>query len=150
MSETRPQTRAEATQVQRRRRQDSGPTQTLNLHIPDSMKEPGFEYHWFNDAGGRIHNKTQLDDWDVVTKDVDGRKEPVTRLVDKTPRSGEPLRAVLCRKPKDYQDADRAKAMGRIKDQEDSIMRGVVQDPTGRTNQTGAYVPAGGISIKRG
>lgn len=145
--------RAEQVSAQRRRRQDTGPLQGLKLHVPDGLKEEGYEYRWFNDkdGGGRLHNKTVLDDWDIVkTKDIDGQGEgtPVTRNVGKM-ENGQTLKAYLCRKPKEWFDGDRAKAQARITEQENSLKRGVVNDPKGLSGES-AYVPAGGISIDRG
>lgn len=149
--EGKPKTRADEVKQERRRRQDTGQLQGLKLHVPEELKEAGYEYHWFNDkdGGGRLHNKTKMDDWDfVTTKAIDGEGEgtPVTRMVGKTD-SGQAMKAYLCRKPKEYHDADTAKRMARLKEQEDSIKRGVVNDPKGLSGQS-AYVPEGGISIR--
>lgn len=134
-------TRAEETQEGRRRRQDTGPLAGLNLNVAEEDRDPNYEYRWINDTGNRVENKTKRDDWDIV------RTEPT--LVDKTPRSGAPMKAYLVRKRKDFQQEDQAKRMARLQEQEDSIRRGVVNDPKGLSGPS-AYVPEGGISIRSG
>lgn len=134
------ETRADETQRTRRRRQDTSELAGLNLRIPEELKDPAFEYRWINDTGGRIHAKTKMDDWDKVEGVA-----PV--VVDKTPRSGEPMRAFLCRKPKQLHEEDKAKAQARINEQENSLRRGKVTDPKGLSGAD-AYVPEGGIVIE--
>jgi hypothetical protein len=146
-------TRADEVKQERRRRQDSGPLVGLKLAVPEELKEPGYEYHWFNDkdGGGRLYDKTKLDDWDIVqTKAIEGTGEgvPVSRIVGKQD-NGQPMKAYLCRKPKEYYRADQQERQARIKEQEDSIKRGVVADPKGLKGES-AYVPEGGISIRSG
>lgn len=135
-----PETRAETVKRERRKRQDTGETRDLKLHVPASLKEPGFAYRWMNEtASGRIHDMTTHDDWDVVKNPAipgQGEGTPVTRIVSK---GG--AKAVLCRKPLDFYNEDR-KAKQRVVDQrEDAIRRG--QTPGGQALSPGdrSYIP---------
>ena len=136
-----PSVRAEATKATRRRR-DTGGLAGLKLHVPEELKEPGFEYRWINDDGRRIQGKTVDDDWDVVkTPAIEGQGEgtPVQRLVGKG-EAGQPLRAFLCRKPIEFYKEDKAKEQRRIKEQEDAMKRGTLPTPEGLKGPT-TYIP---------
>ena len=137
-----PSVRAEATRASRRRRKDTGALAGLKLHVPEELKEPGFEYRWINDDGRRIHGKTVDDDWDVVTTPaIEGTGEgtPVTRLVGKA-EGGQPLKAFLCRKPMEFYQEDKAKEQRRIKEAEDAMKRGALSTPEGLKGPT-TYIP---------
>src|SRR3990167_9017008 len=136
-----PSKRAQAIMAHRRRR-DTGGLAGLKLHVPEELKEPGFEYRWINDDGRRIQGKTVDDDWDVVkTPAIEGQGEgtPVQRLVGKG-EAGQPLRAFLCRKPIEFYKEDKAKEQRRIKEQEDAMKRGALPTPEGLKGPT-TYIP---------
>lgn len=136
------QTRAAEVQASRRRRRDTGPAAGMKLAVPEELKEPGYEYRWINDDGRRIHAKTVLDDWDVVsTKAIEGQGEgtPVKRIVGKG-EAGQPLHAVLCRKPKQFYQDDKAAEQRVIKQREDAMKRGAPPVPEGLSGPT-TYIP---------
>lgn len=131
------------TQERRRRRRDDGPMARLKLTVPEEMKEEGFEYRWSNDDGRKIHDRTVGDDWDVVrTKAIDGDGEgtPVTRIVGKH-ANGEPLKAYLTRKPKDWYDEDKAKEQEEITEMEKQIRRDVPTVSGGLSAKDHSYIP---------
>lgn len=136
-----PETRAASVNRERRRRSDTGPMAGLKLHVPDELKEEGFEYRWLNADEARVHAKTRQDDWDVVSaKGIDGSGEgtPVSRIVGKD-ASGLPRRAILVKKPTDWYRQDKAKELALIAAREKDIKRGVVAEG-GLKGQT-AYIP---------
>lgn len=136
--------RAQEVRSERRRRKEDGPLSGLKLHVPDNLKEPGFEYRWLNDDDkGRVYQKTVHDDWDVVkTKAIEGQGEgtPVTRLVGKG-EGGQPMRAILVRKPKEFHEEDRRKMLAGLKEREEAIKRGEPQSPEGLSQKQHAYIP---------
>lgn len=114
---------------ERRRRRDTtiDGSQRLKLAIPDEvlarLKSEGRHARWINDEGNRIHNLTQLDDYDRV----DG-VEPV---VVGTTKEGAPIKAYLHSKPLDFvrEDADARDA--RRRETEAALLRGKnPEDPT--------------------
>lgn len=147
-------TRAEAVQATRRRRQDTGDNAGMKLHVPEEAKDPNFTYRWFNDEPGRIHAKTKADDWDLVDLDqMQGLAEPekqaeggtrVARFAEKgaTGAGGQPRKAFLARKRKDYYEADNAKRQSRLSAVEESLRVAPPQTPGGLTGDI-AYVPGG-------
>lgn len=146
--EQAPSPRIDETRAARRRRADTGPSAGLKLAVPDHLKEEGFQYRWINDDGRRIHGKTEMDDWDIVTTPaIEGTGEgtPVKRLVGKQD-GGAPLHAFLCRKPNDFYQADKGKELRRIKETEDAMKRGPGAIPGGLDGST-SYVPDQGNRI---
>lgn len=157
--EQQPTKRAEATKRERRRRSDTSATAGLKLHVPAEYLDENYEYRWINDDAGfgdegervgqRMHAKTVLDDWDIVTTatGVEGQGEgtPVKRLVGKG-EAGKPINAYLCRKPKDWYREDKAKEQQRLKEREDEMRRGAAQGSDALKGPT-SYIPEGGIRI---
>lgn len=120
--------RATEVAAQRRRRDGSGVSRRLKLHIPDDIREKlasqGLTPRWVNDTaenGGRIADLTIRDDYDRV-EDV----EPVRVGVAD---SGEPLFAYLLAKRNDFIEDDRAKVEQQRRETEAGMVRGKV--PTG-------------------
>jgi hypothetical protein len=144
--------RVEAEQKKRRRRSDTSETRNLKLAVPSNLLDRDkFEYRWINDkASGRIQDKTVNDDWDIVhTLGADNKEVAVTRNVGNG-ESGQPMKAYLCRKPKEFYEEDRAKALKAIKEREEGLRRGATGDPQGLGGPH-AYVPAGHTNaIERG
>ena len=135
--------RAEETRAVRRRRKDTGAMAGLKLHVPEDMKEPGFEYRWINDDGRRIHAKTVDDDWDIVTtKGIDGTGEgtPVTRRVGRQ-ESGAGQNAILCRKPLDWYKEDKRKEHRVVEERRKAMERGLPPAPDGLTAADHSYIP---------
>lgn len=136
------ETRSEEVRRERRRRADTGPTAGMKLNVPAALLDPNFEYRWIDADQNRVHAKTVLDDWDVVTTPaIDGTGEgaPVSRIVGKD-ASGQPKRNVLVRKPKDWYMGDKAKEQAAITTREKDIRRGVVNEAGSLKGET-AYVP---------
>lgn len=155
-----PSPRVAETRRARRRRADTSATAGLKLHVPEQYKDPNFEYRWMNDSatlgdegqemGQRMHEKTVLDDWEPVMSkgQIDGKGEgtPVKRLVGRG-EAGRPVYGYLCRKPKDWYDADKAGEQAKIDAQEEQMRR--AEKAEGLAGPT-AYVPEGGIKIRHG
>jgi hypothetical protein len=134
--------RAAEVKATRRRRSDSGPNAGLKLAVPEELKEEGFEYRWINDDGQRIHSKTVMDDWDIVkTPKIkgDGNGSPVSRHVGKD-EAGAPIKGILCRKPIEFYQEDKAKEQNRITERESSMVRGAAQSDEGLKGPT-SYIP---------
>lgn len=119
-------TRAEATRRERRRRNSNDKTGDFKLgyrFTPD----PAYEYRWINNGidGQRIYDKTVLDDWEMVNADgelSDNAGSALRRAVGES-KSG-PIYSYLCRKPKDWYEADHRKKQERNDKMMDAIRAG--------------------------
>jgi hypothetical protein len=136
-------------QLERRRKgRESGEMTGGRLGVlASSLDHEKYVYRWINDAPGRIHGKTQEDDWDVVMKT--GVKEDsadlgnaVSEIVGSKP-DGSPLRAYLCRKPRKFYDEDQAEKNRDLDRQLADMKRG--RDRSGASQAD--YVPHSGISM---
>lgn len=137
--------RATEERQERRRRFDGNldRTYSLALSIPADVLEsnPEHDFRWINDDRNRIHAKTQLDDWDVVSG-VDARTVG-------TDREGKPLKAYLCKKRKDFSAEDEVRKMADLKEQEMGMIQGVRDEAAKESLPDAvAYTPAGN-SINR-
>jgi len=114
--------RTENTAKVRRRRSSSDEFDgtIFKLGLPDYEKSSLYVYRWINDDGSRIIQMTKQDDWDFCSVDEfstdfrntgDGTK--ISRIVGKD-STGQPMRAFLCKKLKEYEDSDRAKDLERL------------------------------------
>jgi hypothetical protein len=129
MTETR--TRADRIteeRTERRRRVDTtiDGSGRLKLAIPEAisarLQAEGRQPRWINDEGNRLHNLTQLDDYDRV----DG-VEPV---VVGTTKEGKPIKAYLHSKPIDFIREDQEKLDAKRRETEAALLRGKnPQDP---------------------
>lgn len=133
----------------RRRRQESAETIGKRLGVNESMLDfDSFAYRWLNDAPARLHTKTVKDDWDVMHQDGQSITDSsdlgsaVSQVVGTHP-DGSPLRAYLCRKPKEWfrEDRDRAKKM--LESQLDELRQGNDRHGVKQSD----YVPNEGIRI---
>lgn len=134
--------RNEEGKVERRRRRSSEMDGTRR-HLDVIHKDPGFEYHWFNDNGMRLDDMTKRDDWDMVVSDEEishGNGATVRRQVGTKP-NGDSLFAYLCRKPKEFCDEDRAKKQAVLDEQMSGISSRRRGDAIGMGGHTG-YVAA--------
>lgn len=131
---------------ERRRRSDTtiDGGQRLKLAIPPDvkarLKQEGREPRWINDEGNRMHNLTQLDDYDRV----DG-VEPV---VVGTTKEGAPIKSYLCSKPKAFLAEDRAKMEQRRQETEKALIRG--KNPNDPTAGDDSFYADEANSISRG
>ncbi len=129
MTETRTRVdRISEERTERRRRNDTtiDGSQRLKLAIPPEvearLKAEGRTPRWINDEGNRIHNLTQLDDYDRV----DG-VEPVTVG---TTKEGAPIKAFLHSKPEAFIREDQEKLDSKRRETEAALLRGKnPQDP---------------------
>lgn len=129
MERAKPNGRIEEERQQRRRRSDHG-TGRLDPLIIVGDRDPNYVYRWVNDTPGRIHQLTQMDDWDLVTDVAKTEKDKslgvsLERVVDR--RTGQ--RAVLVRKPKSYYVEDKAKEQASIAQTESHVRAGRINKP---------------------
>jgi hypothetical protein len=146
--------RAEEVRSERRRRADTTHEYSHRLSVNEALLDhTRFAYRFINDTGGRLHERTVNDDWDVVKdpsvkSDADGNGAPVRKLVG-TNLDGSPVYAYLCQKPIEYHRADRAQKQRRTDETMKSIVQGKSKDPDALSiEQPTAYIPSdGGTSV---
>lgn len=128
--------RAQTERVERRRRKDTSGTGSLSVpdQITQRLAAEGLEGRWINDIGTRLHDKTVNDDYDKVS-DV----APVVVGTDK--RSGQPILAHFCAKPKKFLDEDRRERLNQVAERERAIVGGKVSDSEGGDLNEGTYQP---------
>lgn len=133
--------RADTERAERRRR-GGGTVEESALAIPDETKrelaEKGLETRWINDLGNRMYQKTQLDDWNKVEG-----IEPVPVGTDS--RTGKPVMAHLCAKPKAFLEEDNARRMKQWDERERQSLAG--RDPAAQIE--GEYQPMGSTNTVR-
>lgn len=148
--------RAEAVMEQRRRRGDNYRGYDLRLEVPEHLKDPNYTYRWINDEKGRLQQRTTQDDWDFVdgkelsiashtddknNNEADGR---IRREVTSSTTS-RPIFAYLCKKRKDYHEADFRKEMAMNKARQNQTIR-TQEAPDadgglGKDDPNHAYIP---------
>lgn len=132
--------------AQRRRRDDTtlDGAQRLKLSIPEEvtkrLKAEGRVPRWVNDEGNRLHQLTKLDDYDRVDG-VDAR-------VVGTTKDGQPIKAYLCSKRKDFIEQDRAKADAPRVEFEKALERG--KNPNDPITGDASFYADAANSISRG
>lgn len=156
-TEAKPQqaTRADETRSERRRRRGTGLDSNLRFSLPDHLKnDPNWRYHWLVDRPGRVAQKTRYDDWDFVNDEEvqgDARNTSAGSRIERhagVDQFGNPLRAYLVRKRKEYDDEDKREHQAALDERMAAIRGGAVTNPKGETvTQDGFYTPAGGIRI---
>jgi hypothetical protein len=130
--------------TQRRRRDDNtiDGGQRLKLAIPPEveqrLKEQRRTPRWVNDEGNRLHNLTQLDDYDRV--------EGVEPRVVGTTKDGQPIKAYLCSKPQAFIEEDRTKADAPRVEFEKALERGKLPNDPIAGNDSFYADPANSIS----
>lgn len=140
--------RKQVEKKKRRRRDDMSLSRHDRLAVPENAKDPNYQYRWVNDSPGRIHALTQMDDYDVVTEEelsgqeYDGEGTPVRRALGFGP-GGDEYHAYLCKKPREYYEADKAKEQEAIAEVEKAAEQGVAPGEDGLTSADHAYVPRG-------
>lgn len=146
--------RNEQIKTERRRRNADGLAgKRRRLTVDESkLDREKYEYRFANDENNRIHELTVKDDWEVVSDrggEVKGNSSNMganVSVVAGTGEKGNPVNAVLLRKPKSYYDEDAAKAQRHIDAKERSIAGG--EAPGSDSGST--YVPTDGIKIESG
>lgn len=139
----------EIRQERRRRRANvlDGTEQKLSVQpeILDENKGVN-ELRWINDHGPRMYNKTEQDDWDPVT----GPDGAVVKRHVGTDKAGNPIQAILCRKPQKFCAEDRAQKARLLDEQMAQIRTGQSNDPNSVQADGSAYKPSVGIKIQDG
>jgi hypothetical protein len=133
------------TAERRRRNTDALAGKRRRLSVDEAqLDRDKYEYRWISDADGRLEALTMQDDWEQVTdregaikKDSTGEGAEVSIRAG-TGATGAPVRQILCRKLKEYQDEDRQAKQRRIDEIEDGMRKSA---------QTGTD-PSDGMSIK--
>lgn len=135
----------------RRRAADGATTGGKNLGVrSDAIDTERYAYRWINDDPARIFAKTRNDDWDLVTNDGEAVKEDASDLgnavsvVVGTTKTGESLRAYLCRKPRAWYEEDQRQKQTELAEQVAQLRRG--NDVAGKPQSD--YVPSGGIRLE--
>ena len=139
-------TRATETRSERRRRKGTGLDANLRFSLPDHLKnDPNWRYHWLVDRPGRISQKTRHDDWEFVEDEEvesDARNTGAGTRIERhagVDQFGNPLRAYLVRKRKDYDDEDKREHQAALDERMAAIKGGQVTDETGQVIQNGFY-----------
>lgn len=139
-------TRAPRKTEERRKKRTSVTGQRLAAAIsPEDLAR--FQYRWVNDAPTRIFRMTKEDDWEIVHQGGGEIKEEsemgsaVSYPVGQNP-DGSPLLAYLCRKRKDWYEADQTEKMAELDRQLEQMRRGVAADGSSHD-----YVPSSGIRL---
>ena len=144
-----PNARAEEVRSERRRKRGSTTISGLKLHVDPDRMDPGYEYRWVNDKGGRVQAMYD-NDWDKVE---DGALSDAPGTVpSKTVGSdgGKPLNAILMRKRKEYYEADFKEKQKPLDEMDEAIRRGV--NHTRSEPELGgdvAYTPGGSNTVSR-
>ena len=123
--------RKETTKTERRRRVDS--VQQMRMVVPIEWKEfwNDYELRWINDNKGRLHQMTKNDDWDICyhhelpdAKPVGdgGEGQPIISQAVSVGGDGRAFNAYLCRKRKEYFEADKKAKQDALKKQEDAML----------------------------
>ncbi len=139
----------------RRRRSDNYRGYDLRLEVPEHLKDPNYEYRWINDERGRLAQRTTQDDWDFVDgKELniashdDGKNKNETdgriRREVTSATSPRPLFAYLCKKRKEYVEADFREEMAMNRRRQNTILHN--QDAGGEGSLTAGapqhvYIP---------
>lgn len=132
--------------AERRRRKDTtiDGSQRLKLAIPpeveERLKAENRSPRWINDEGNRIHNLTQLDDYDRV----DG-VEPV---VVGTTKEGQPIKAYLHSKPTSFIREDQQRLDSKRTETERALLRG--KNPSDPIAADDSFYAVEGNTIRRG
>src|SRR3990167_5933210 len=149
--------RQEEVKRERRRRGRVGGEASLRLYVPPEYKAhwSNYELRWINDNRGRLHQKTKNDDWDICYSHElpgaepltgDGPGTAITANAVGVGGDGKAYPAYLCRKPKDYYEADKRAEQEEIDKQENAVLK--YEKPAGPggltigADEDNAYVPS--------
>ena len=125
----------------------------MKLSVDPALLDPNYEHRWINDTGGRMAQKFG-EDWDPVTPEMlNGGEAPdyakmeykdieTDSIVKRSNGNGN---VILCRKPKNFYDDDRAPIYKDLEDTDRQIKQGV--NP--KSEQVGnSYIPDEGQAIR--
>lgn len=135
--------RQQEEQVRRRRRSDMSIGRLGRLSVDESKKDPKYVYRWVNDDEGRMQ-QLHAQDWDPVSKtefNLDSEHEVGTGDNIERVATGS-TKAILCKKRKEWYEADKAVEQKAIDELEESMKRGEPTSPDGLSGPT-AYIPEG-------
>ena len=127
-------------------RQERGTGIIGRLGVRESALDLGrFKYRWVNDDGVRMHRFTEQDDWAPVTQEGGEVKDSsnigaAISAVAGTKENGQPMRAYLLRKRKDWWEADQRQKIEEIDEMFNQMRRG--NDPDG-SKGAGIYATQG-------
>lgn len=106
----------------------------LDCIEPEALDLENYVYYWGNDETGNLRRMTQQDDYDFVTSDelgesfdadmTDSESRGRVRQIVGTHKSGAPLYAYLCKKPRAFWEADNEEMVQR----REAMMAGRVYD----------------------
>lgn len=136
--------RTEEIKVERRRRQGMGAERNMKLHVPETAKDPDFQYRWVNNTPGRIKQLTEMDDYEVVSSAdgaIDAGKAGGT-VVTRTVNRIEGDEAALLRKPRHFYEADKAEEQKLLDARDEQLRQGAAPSSEGLSGSE-AYVPGG-------
>lgn len=148
--------RASEVMGQRRRRTEFGLRSHLRFSVPDEYRDDAnYVYRWIVDRPGRVETLTKQDDYDFVIKQEiadDARQTGGGSRIERhagTDAQGQPVRAYLVRKPREYYEHDKRAEQQDLSKRMSAIKRGRVPDDQGAPiPDDGMYVPRGGIVIQ--
>lgn len=146
-AEAAPSPRAAEERRERRRRDDGDLDRgaRMKLAIPREIREraerDGKTLRWVNDTGNRMHDLTVDDDWDKVPG---APTVPVGTSVD-----GQPIKAHLCWKDKDWYQQDQKGKSAHLDDMERAVERGAKASSEDTLDDDVRYAAAGN-RISRG
>lgn len=146
VAKNKPNKRQVQERRERRKRGTIGVDARFKLSVDPALKDPNYVYCWMNDDGGNLEQMV-ADDWDPVTKsgyDVsdipeDKRDDPHNSIITRPVgpgKTGQPINAVLCRKHRDWHEADLKEEQSELDAVEEQIKRGEIG---GKVQE--AYVP---------
>lgn len=104
-----------------------------SMSIPPDLIAPGYIPRWVNDTGNRLDdavragyefvytNKHIGEGTDTSNTDIGSK---VSKVVDKSPRLGNPMRAYLMQIKKEWYDQDQAAKLGQVEEVDKTIKRG--------------------------
>ena len=137
-------------EIHAERRKKRGGVHGARLGVSyDLLDFDQYAYRWINDTpgGARIYEKTKNDDWDIVTQDGgilrEDAQDGAVSVVVGTNADGSPLKAYLCRKPKQWYEEDQQAKSAELDEQLDQLRRGLSRDGSSQSD----YVPHSGISV---
>lgn len=121
------ETRQEAVAADRRRRKNStlDRMQGLKMALPPEFEgDKEHHYYWANDTNSRVYDLTVRDDYDVVrTAKPEASDEDRVRLPVGSDENGQPVYAVLLRKPIESRRLDMAEREAAIREHERSLQK---------------------------